>query len=113
MKTTSDLHLGLLPKCKIQFSLAPRSSTTSAPPMAVLLAAATFNGCESGRTPFPMGVGRNGNWVDSMRWRTCASARAYADPLPITTSGADAFLSRETAFSMTVGDAMLLGQSGI
>ena len=41
----------------------------------------------SGRTPRPIAVARNGSRVASMKPHSAESARAYAAPLPMTTSG--------------------------
>lgn len=63
-------NLGGKPKCNIQFNLAPTNKMTSASPKAVDLAADTFRLLESGTTPLPIGVGKNGNFVDSMNFIT-------------------------------------------
>lgn len=75
-------------KERIQFSFAPTRRTTSASFNAVDRAAETLYGLESGMTPLPMGVGRNGNPVRSINFLSGSSARANAAPLPTTTSGA-------------------------
>lgn len=60
MNLTWGLHLGGRPKWRIQFKRAPSRRTMSASFRAVLRALAALRGCESGRTPLPMGVGRKG-----------------------------------------------------
>lgn len=81
------LKRGAYPKCKIQFNLAPKSITTSAYFNAKDLAALTFKGWESGITPFPIGVGKNGIFTFSMNSLTYFSALPYAAPLPTMISG--------------------------
>lgn len=56
------MNRGGKPKCKIQLNLAPIRTTKSAYFKAVDLAALIFNEWESGTTPFPIGVGKNGIW---------------------------------------------------
>ena len=59
-------NLGGNPKCKIQFKRAPIKTITSLYFKAIDLAGLIFNKCESGTTPFPIGVGRKGIPVEFM-----------------------------------------------
>lgn len=92
MKVAEGFHFGGSPKWRIQFRRAPRSTTTSASFRAVLLALAAFKGCESDITPFPIGVGRKGMCVLSIKSLIESSALANAAPFPMTTNGDFAFL---------------------
>ena len=51
---TPFLKRGYIPKCKIQFNLAPAKIMTSAPPKAVDLAGPTQLGCSSEIKPLPL-----------------------------------------------------------
>jgi hypothetical protein len=51
------------------------------------LAALTFNGWESGITPFPIGVGRNGILTFYINSLIYFSALPYAAPLPMIIKG--------------------------
>jgi hypothetical protein len=69
------LKRGGRPKCMIQLSRAPISTTTSAFCSAWLRAAPTDRGWVSGITPLPIGEARKGTLVRSMKARTSSSAR--------------------------------------
>ena len=71
---TLGLNLGGSPKCKIQFNLAPIKTITSDYFNAIDRAGLMFRGCESGTTPFPIGVGKNGTFKELTRFITSASA---------------------------------------
>ncbi len=86
--------------------------TTSASFRAVLRALAVLEGWESGTTPFPIGVGRKGRWVRSIRSLMASSAWAYAAPLPTTTRGALADLSIWAILKSLASSAAPFGPSG-
>jgi hypothetical protein len=106
------LKRGGRPKCMIQFRRAPSRKITSAFCSAWLRAAPTDSGCVSGMTPLPIGEARNGSLVRSMKARTSSSAREYAMPLPMMTSGRSAVLSTSSARSTSAGAACVRGGSG-
>lgn len=54
---------------------------------AIDLAGLMFRLCESGTTPFPIGVGRKGMPVESTKAVTYFSALEYAAPLPTIMRG--------------------------
>ena len=72
----AGFHFGASPKWRIQLRRAPSISTTSASLSAVLRALAVLAGWESATTPLPIGVGRNGRFVLSMRSLITPSALA-------------------------------------
>ncbi len=86
-------------------------NTTSAFCSAWLRAAPTDSGCVSGITPLPIGDARNGTCVRSMNLRTSSSAREYAMPLPMMTSGRSASRITFNAFSTSSGMACVRGGS--
>src|SRR5947199_8885 len=98
----------------IQLSRAPIRNTTSAFCSAWLRAAPTDNGWVSGITPLPIGEARNGSLARSMKARTSFSAREYAMPLPMMTSGRSADRSTSSARSTSCGPAVLrrVGEAG-
>lgn len=88
-KLTSLSNLGGLPKCKIQFNLAPTNTIKSAFPRARLLAALTQFLCSSLINPFPIGVGRKGKLLFSTSFETFVKPppKLYAAPFPIMIKG--------------------------
>lgn len=56
-----------------------------------------FNGCESGMTPLPIGVGKKGMLWSLIKFLRIDSARAYAEPLPMMIRGAEEARMREAA----------------
>lgn len=69
------MNLGGNPKCKIQFNLAPTKTIKSLYFKAIERAGLIFSLCESGTTPLPIGVGKNGIPVESTKAVTYFSAR--------------------------------------
>ena len=104
--------MGASPKCRIQLRRAPSNNTTSASLRAVLRALAVLAGCESATTPLPIGVGRKGRFVLSMRSLITSSALAYAAPLPITTKGAFADLISWVTLNNLASSTPPFGGSG-
>lgn len=96
---TSLLNLGGRPKWRIQLRRAPSKMMTSASFRAVDLAALILRGCESGTTPFPIGVGKNGIPVKLTRSLTYFSALPLAHPFPTIISGFLWDPSKAIAFS--------------
>jgi hypothetical protein len=76
------------------------------------LAVDVLERCESGKTPLPIGVGRNGILVWSINLRIATSAWAYAAPFPTMTKGALADFSKLTTTSIFVGSAPDRGGAG-
>ena len=106
---TSYLNLGGTPKCNIQLTLAPNRIIKSEFYKAVDLAEDTLLLWLSGTTPFPIGVGRNGNPVISMNSLIAFSDLDMAEPLPIITNGFLAVYNRIIANLICPSKAIDLG----
>ena len=106
------LERQVTPERCYQFNRAPRIKTTSASFKAADLALDALDEWESGRTPFPMGVGRNGILVLFINRRMTPSARAYAAPFPTITRGALADFSNFAISSILSRSAEALGGLG-